>query len=79
MISNGFGTTWAGWASNDSLIFKWAIHIQSMKNVTNEKFICQPVFTVSSFRARKDSEVALDAQKYVALVRVLSKHGKLEG
>uniref|UniRef100_A0A8C2J099 Leucine rich pentatricopeptide repeat containing n=1 Tax=Cyprinus carpio TaxID=7962 RepID=A0A8C2J099_CYPCA len=28
--------------------------------------------------ARKDSEVALDAQKYVALVRVLSKHGKLE-
>ncbi|XP_016400889.1 leucine-rich PPR motif-containing protein, mitochondrial-like [Sinocyclocheilus rhinocerous] len=29
-------------------------------------------------RARKDSEVALDAQKYVALVRVLSKHGKLE-
>nr|XP_055025891.1 leucine-rich PPR motif-containing protein, mitochondrial [Misgurnus anguillicaudatus] len=28
--------------------------------------------------ARKDSEVALDAQKYMALVRVLSKHGKLE-
>ncbi|XP_056326480.1 leucine-rich PPR motif-containing protein, mitochondrial [Danio aesculapii] len=28
--------------------------------------------------ARKDSEVALDAQKYIALVRVLSKHGKLE-
>ncbi|XP_051504192.1 leucine-rich PPR motif-containing protein, mitochondrial-like [Myxocyprinus asiaticus] len=28
--------------------------------------------------ARKDSEVALDAQKYVALVRVLTKHGKLE-
>ncbi|XP_056094370.1 leucine-rich PPR motif-containing protein, mitochondrial [Rhinichthys klamathensis goyatoka] len=28
--------------------------------------------------ARKDSEVALDAQKYVALVQVLSKHGKLE-
>lgn len=31
------------------------------------------------FRARKDSEVSLDAQKYAALVRVLSKNGKLEG
>ncbi|KAL7890234.1 hypothetical protein AOLI_G00024920 [Acnodon oligacanthus] len=28
--------------------------------------------------ARKDSEVALDANKYMSLVKVLSKHGKLE-
>lgn len=31
------------------------------------------------FRARKDSEVTLDANKYMSLVRVLSKHGKVEG
>lgn len=31
------------------------------------------------FRARKDSEVTLDANKYMSLVRVLSKHGRVEG
>lgn len=29
--------------------------------------------------ARKDSEVTLDANKYMSLVRVLTKHGRVEG
>lgn len=46
--------------------------------------ICQKcmyiIFVLSLLsRARKDSEVTLDANKYMSLVRVLSKHGRVEG
>lgn len=30
-------------------------------------------------RSRKDSSVSLDSSKYVALVKVLTKQGRLEG
>lgn len=33
----------------------------------------------SVFRDRKDSSTVLDASKYIALVKTLSKNGKVEG
>lgn len=38
-----------------------------------------PSLSLSVFRSRKDSSVALDASKYIALVKTLSKSGRVEG
>lgn len=35
--------------------------------------------SVFLFRSRKDSSTVLDPSKYIALVRALSKNGKIEG
>lgn len=54
-------------------------YLFEFKTFTAQRKIVIYCFFLWRFRAHKDSEIALDAQKYVALVRVLSKHGMLEG
>lgn len=61
-----------------SILFK-VNYLFEFKTFTAQRKRVIYCFFLWRFRAHKDSEVALDAQKYVALVRVLSKHGKLEG
>lgn len=44
-----------------------------------EIYILLSSLSVFLFRSRKDSSTVLDPSKYIALVRALSKNGRIEG